>query len=237
MEILYENILAIEWKMVVMWIIGGLLIFLAIKKDMEPTLLLPMGFGAILVNLPHSGAAEVVNRLFDIGIDNGELMPLILFIGIGAMIDFTPLLSNPKYMIFGAAAQFGIFFTLCLASFFGYSLNDAASIAIIGAADGPTSIFVAQVLESNYLPAIMVAAYSYMALVPIVQPPIIKLCTTKKERLIRMDDNSKPVSKTTKILFPIITTIIVGLVAPDAVALIGFRKDAPRRSAFLTEST
>ena len=126
MEILYENILAIEWKMVVMWIIGGLLIFLAIKKDMEPTLLLPMGFGAILVNLPNSGAAEVVNRLFDIGIDNGELMPLILFIGIGAMIDFTPLLSNPKYMIFGAAAQFGIFFTLCLASFFGYSLNDAA---------------------------------------------------------------------------------------------------------------
>ena len=222
MEILYENILSIEWKMVVMWIIGGLLIYLAIKKNMEPTLLLPIGFGSILVNLPESGAAEVVNRLFDIGIDNGELMPLILFIGIGAMIDFTPLLSNPKYMIFGAAAQFGIFFTLCLASFFGYGLNDAASIAIIGAADGPTSIFVAQVLKSNYLPAIMVAAYSYMALVPIVQPPIIKLCTTKKERLICMDDTSKPVSKTTKILFPIITTIIVGLVAPDAVALIGF---------------
>ena len=222
MEILYENILNIEWKMAVMWIIGGLLIYLAVKKDMEPTLLLPMGFGAILVNLPESGAAEVVNRLFDIGIDNGELMPLILFIGIGAMIDFTPLLSNPKYMIFGAAAQFGIFFTLCLASFLGYGLNDAASIAIIGAADGPTSIFVAQVLKSNYLPAIMVAAYSYMALVPIVQPPIIKLCTTKKERLIRMDDTSKTVSKTTKILFPIITTIIVGLVAPDAVALIGF---------------
>ncbi len=222
MEILYENILTLDIKQVIMWLIGGLLIFLAIKKDMEPTLLLPMGFGAILVNLPESGAADVVNRLFDIGIDNGELMPLLLFIGIGAMIDFTPLLSNPKYMIFGAAAQFGIFFTLCLASFLGYGINDSASIAIIGAADGPTSIFVAQMLKSSYLPAIMVAAYSYMALVPIVQPPIIKLCTTKKERLIRMDDTSKPVSKTTKILFPIITTIIVGLVAPDAVALIGF---------------
>lgn len=222
MDILYENILALDIKQVIMWLIGGLLIYLAIKRDMEPTLLLPMGFGAILVNLPLSGASAVVDRLFDIGIDNGELMPLLLFIGIGAMIDFTPLLSNPRYMIFGAAAQFGIFFTLCLASLFGYELNDCASIAIIGAADGPTSIFVAQMLKSNYLPAIMVAAYSYMALVPIVQPPIIKLCTTKKERLIRMNDSSKTVSKTTKILFPIITTIIVGLVAPDAVALIGF---------------
>ena len=223
MEILYENLLNIDWKMAVMWIIGGLLIFLAVKKEMEPTLLLPMGFGAILINLPESGAKEVVDRLFDIGIDNGELMPLILFIGIGAMIDFTPLLTNPKYMIFGAAAQFGIFFTLCLASLFGYDLNDAASIAIIGAADGPTSIFVAQVLKSSYLPAIMVAAYSYMALVPIVQPPIIKLCTTKKERLIRMDNSGgREVSRTTKILFPILVTIIVGLVAPDAVALIGF---------------
>ena len=222
MEILFENILAIEWRQVVMWVIGAILIFLAIKKDMEPTLLLPMGFGAILVNLPESGATHVVNRLFDVGIDNGELMPLLLFIGIGAMIDFSPLLSNPKLMLFGAAAQFGIFFTLCLASFVGYDLNDAASIAIIGAADGPTSIFVAQMLNSNYLPAIMVAAYSYMALVPVVQPPIIKLCTTKKERLIRMDQKVYNVSKTTKIIFPIAVTIIVGLVAPDAVALIGF---------------
>ena len=209
-------------KQIAMWIIGGLLIYLAIKKEMEPSLLLPMGFGAILINLPESGAKEVIDLLFEIGIDNGELMPLILFIGIGAMIDFTPLLRNPKYMIFGAAAQFGIFFTLCLASFLGFELNDAASIAIIGAADGPTSIFVANVLNSNYTAAIMVAAYSYMALVPIIQPAVIKICTTRKERLIRMEDNGKPVSKTTRILFPVIVTIIVGIVAPDAVALIGF---------------
>ncbi len=223
MEVLLENILALDIKQVVMWIIGGALIFLAIKKDMEPTLLLPMGFGAILINLPESGAKAVIDRLFDIGIENNELMPLILFIGIGAMIDFEPLLTNPKLMLFGAAAQFGIFFTLCMASLFGFDLHDAASVGIIGAADGPTAIYVSQVLGSSYTAAIMVAAYSYMALVPIVQPPIIKLCTTRKERLIRMDNSGgKKVSKTTKILFPIVVTVIVGLVAPDAVALIGF---------------
>ena len=222
MSAIFANLGNLEWQQAVMWIIGGVLIFLAIKKEMEPTLLLPMGFGAILVNLPESGAKAVIDHLFDIGIDSHELMPLILFIGIGAMIDFGPLLSNPKLMLFGAAAQFGIFFTLCLASLFGFDLKDAASIAIIGAADGPTSIFVANMLKSNYTAAIMVAAYSYMALVPIVQPPIIKLCTTKKERLIRMKNTGKPVSKMTKILFPIVVTIIVGLVAPDAVALIGF---------------
>ena len=222
MEVLYETLLLLSWKQVVMWIIGGLLIYLAISKEMEPTLLLPMGFGAILVNLPLSGAKEVIDILFDIGIEHGELFPLILFIGIGAMIDFEPLLTNPKLMFFGAAAQFGIFFTLCAASFFGFEINDAASIAIIGAADGPTSIFVAKALDSNYLAAIMVAAYSYMALVPIVQPPIIKLCTTKAERKIKMTYSGKTVSKRTKILFPIVITAIVGLVAPDAVALIGF---------------
>ena len=223
MQVLYENILCITWQQVVMWGIGGILIYLAIKKNMEPSLLLPMGFGAILINLPNSGAQHVIDHLFEIGIDNNELMPLILFIGIGAMIDFSPLLTNPKLMFFGAAAQFGIFFTLCMASFLGFDLHDAASISIIGAADGPTSIFVANVLKSNYTAAIMVAAYSYMALVPMVQPPIIKLCTTKKERLIRMDNSaSRPVSKTTKILFPVVVTVIVGLVAPDAVALIGF---------------
>ena len=222
MEVLYENILNTDWRQVVMWIIGGALIYLAIRRDMEPSLLLPMGFGAILINLPESGAKAVIDHLFDIGIDNNELMPLILFIGIGAMIDFGPLLADPKLMLFGAAAQFGIFFTLCMASLFGFSLNDAASIAIIGAADGPTSIFVANILKSNYTAAIMVAAYSYMALVPIVQPPIIKLCTTKRERLIRMSSETRTVSKTTRILFPIFVTIIVGLVAPDAVALIGF---------------
>ncbi len=222
MAAVFANLGNIEWQQVVMWIIGGVLIFLAIKKEMEPTLLLPMGFGAILVNLPESGAKAVIDHLFDIGIDSHELMPLILFIGIGAMIDFEPVLTNPKLMLFGAAAQFGIFFTLCMASLFGFELNDAASIAIIGAADGPTSIFVANMLKSNYTAAIMVAAYSYMALVPIVQPPIIKLCTTKKERKIRMKTTGKKVSKLTKILFPIVVTIIVGMVAPDAVALIGF---------------
>ncbi len=222
----FKNIIeydwAANWGIFVMWAIGGILIFLAIKKEMEPTLLLPMGFGAILVNLPESGAKAVIDHLFNIGIESHELMPLILFIGIGAMIDFEPLLTNPKLMFFGAAAQFGIFFTFSMASLFGFNINDAAAIAIIGAADGPTSIFVAQMLKSSYTAAIMVAAYSYMALVPLVQPPIIKLCTTKKERQIRMKYTGKKVSKLTKILFPIVVTIIVGLFAPDAVALIGF---------------
>ncbi len=222
---LLANFATLEFKQVAMWIIGGLLIYLAIKKEMEPSLLLPMGFGAILINLPNSGAKHIIDVLFRFGIDNefGELMPLVLFIGIGAMIDFTPLLTNPKLMLFGAAAQFGIFFTLCLASLMGFDINDAASIGIIGAADGPTAIAVSMELGSKYVGAIMVAAYSYMALVPLVQPPIIKLCTTKKERLIRMDNTAgKAPSKLTKILFPIVVTIIVGVVAPDAVALIGF---------------
>ena len=230
-KILYENLFELDWRMLVMWAIGGLLIYLAIKKEMEPTLLLPMGFGAILVNLPLSGAITQVTEhgevevgaldvLFNAGIAN-ELFPLILFIGIGAMIDFGPLLSNPKLMIFGAAAQFGIFFTLCLASMF-FPINDAASIAIIGAADGPTSIVVANKLNSDYLGAIMVAAYSYMALVPIIQPPVIKLLTTKKERLIRMPYSQTEVTKLTRILFPIIITVIAGLVAPASVSLVGF---------------
>ncbi len=228
---LFSNITEIRWQMVVMWAIGALLIYLAIKKDMEPTLLLPMGFGAILVNLPLSGAVNqwadgvleegVIDVLFGAGIAN-ELFPLLLFVGIGAMIDFGPLLSNPKLMIFGAAAQFGIFFTLCLASLVGFDLKDAASIAIIGAADGPTSIFVANYFNSQYLGAIMVAAYSYMALVPLVQPPVIKALTTKKERCIRMTNKDINVSKRTRILFPIIITMITGIVSPKSVALIGF---------------
>ena len=229
-EILYENFFELDWRMLVMWAIGGLLIYLAIKKEMEPTLLLPMGFGAILVNLPLSGAitqmAEngelevgALDVLFSAGIAN-ELFPLILFIGIGAMIDFGPLLSNPKLMIFGAAAQFGIFFTLCLASMF-FPINDAASIAIIGAADGPTSIVVANKLNSDYLGAIMVAAYSYMALVPIIQPPVIKLLTTKKERMIRMPYSQTEVTKLTRILFPIIVTTVVCLILPSTAPLVG----------------
>lgn len=220
---LFENIGNTDWRMVLMWVIGGVLIYLAIKKEMEPTLLLPMGFGTILVNLPMSGAIGhdgPLTALFNAGIAN-ELFPLLLFIGIGAMIDFGPLLKNPWLMLFGAAAQFGIFFTFFAARFF-FDINDAASIAIIGAADGPTSIFVANVLHSKYLGAIMVAAYSYMALVPIVQPPVIKAVTTKKERLIRMKYTAGEVSKTTKIMFPIVVTIIAGLVAPKSVALVGF---------------
>lgn len=231
LSFLYQNVVDnFSYKMIAMWAIGGLLIYLAIKKDMEPTLLLPMGFGVILVNLPLSGVIDqTVNGLlqrgplsvlYDAGIAN-ELFPLLLFIGVGAMIDFGPILSNPKLMIFGAAAQFGIFFTLCTASMF-FDLKDAASIAVIGAADGPTSIVVAMMLNSIYLGAIMVAAYSYMALVPIVQPPVIKLLTTKKERMIRMPYKAKQVSKTTRILFPIIITIIAGIVSPNSVALVGF---------------
>ncbi len=223
---LFANLSLLTWKMVVMWGIGGLLIYLAIAKKMEPSLLLPMGFGAILVNLPLSGAVtqgDIVgplNALFAAGFSN-ELFPLLLFIGIGAMIDFGPLLEKPWLMLFGAAAQFGIFLTLCLAGLF-FDLKDAASIAVIGAADGPTAIFVANTLGSKYLGAIMVAAYSYMALVPIVQPPVIRLCTTKKERLIRMPYQKGNVTKRTRILFPILVTIVSGLVAPSSVALVGF---------------
>lgn len=214
-----------NWKMIIMWLIGGTLIFLAIKKKMEPTLLLPIGFGAILMNFPNTGIAEPLETLYNAGIAN-ELFPLILFIGIGAMIDFGPLLNNPKLMIFGAAAQFGIFFTLCTASMF-FTDDVAASISIIGAADGPTSIVVANALlggteNSGYIGAIAVAAYSYMALVPIIQPPVIKLLTTKKERSIRMKYTQNSVSKTTKILFPIIISMVTCAFVPSAASLIGF---------------
>ena len=223
--------------MVVMWAIGGTLIHLAIKKDMEPSLLLPMGFGAILVNLPLSGAIDqmhelgievgALSELFRAGISN-ELFPLLLFIGIGAMIDFGPLLANPKLLLFGAAAQFGIFMTLTLACLVNlifpgmFSIQDAASVAIIGAADGPTSIFVGNFYGTKYLGAIIVAAYSYMALVPIIQPPVIRMVTTKKERLIRMPYEAKEISKTVRILFPIVVTVIAGLIAPRSVSLVGF---------------
>ena len=221
MEILYQNFLAFTWQQVVMILVGCLLIYLAIAKEMEPTLLLPMGFGTILVNIPFSDAlAGPIKELYEAGIAN-ELFPLLLFIGIGAMIDFGPLLTNPKLMLFGAAAQFGIFFTLAMARMF-FPEIDAASIAIIGAADGPTSIAVANTLGSSYVGPITVAAYSYMALVPIIQPPVIKLLTTKKERLIRMPYEQKNVTKLTRIMFPIIITIVVSAVIPQATALIGF---------------
>ena len=217
---LFQNITAMTWQQGVMVIIGAVLIILAIVKEMEPTLLLPMGFGAILVNIPGAHTAAI-ETLFNVGIGT-ELFPLLLFIGIGAMIDFGPLLSNPKMFLFGAAAQFGIFFTLVVAVMAGFDLKDAASIGIIAAADGPTSIFVADKLGSYYMGAIMVAAYSYMAMVPIIQPPIVKLITTKKERRIRMEYTPSNVSKTTRIIFPIFVTLLAGIIAPQSAELVGF---------------
>lgn len=233
MEFLTEAISQITWQHVVMWVIGFVLIYLAIKKEMEPALLLPMGFGAILVNIPLSNVLHevvgntvvsqgIIEWLFEVGIEASEALPILLFIGIGAMIDFGPLISNPKLMILGAFAQLGIFVTIILASVCGFGIEDAASIGIIGAADGPTSILVAMKLGSNYIGPIMVVAYSYMALVPIIQPAVIKLITTRKERLIRMDYSTKEVSKTVKILFPIIITLVAGLIAPKSLALVGF---------------
>lgn len=231
LSFLTEGLLAITWQQGFMWVIGAILIYLAIAKDFEPALLLPIGFGAILVNIPYSsmitqhipGYGEIegiIDLLFNSGIAN-EMFPLLLFIGIGAMIDFGPLLSNPKMLFFGAAAQFGIFGTLLLAVAFGFDIKDAASIGIIGAADGPTSIFVANFFNSKYIGAITVAAYSYMALVPIIQPFAIKLVTTKKERMIRMPYKPKDVSKMTRILFPIGVSVIAGLIAPTSLSLIG----------------
>ena len=227
MEFLTDGILALTWQQIVMFAVGITLIWLAIKKGFEPALLLPMGFGAILVNLPFSGvlnqtlaggiqANGVIEWLFHVGIEASEVMPILL------MIDFGTLLSNPSLLLFGAGAQLGIFAAILLSTILGFDLKDAASIGIIGAADGPTSILVSQVLNSRYIGAIAVAAYSYMALVPIVQPFAIRLVTTKKERCIHMEYNPKSVSKTMKIAFPIIVTVIVGLVAPQSVALVGF---------------
>ena len=232
MDFLINGIVATTWQQLVMYVIGAMLIYLAIAKKLEPALLLPMGFGAILVNIPLSGAVTqqmvgigevtgILDWLFKVGIESSEAMPLLLFIGIGAMIDFGPLLSNPKLILFGAAAQFGIFATIVLASLMGFPLRDAASIGIIGAADGPTSILVSQVLGSKYVGAIAVAAYSYMALVPIIQPFAIKLVTTKKERAIRMPYNPKKVSRMSRLLFPIVVTMVAGYVAPASVSLVG----------------
>lgn len=233
MEFLTNGITQVTWQQILMWVIGGTLIYLAIAKELEPSLLLPMGFGAILVNIPASGVLNqtlqgigevkgIIDWLFEVGIEASEMMPLLLFIGIGAMIDFGPLLSNPRLLLFGAAAQFGIFATVTVATLLGFSLTDAASIGIIGAADGPTSILVSQVLKSNYIGPIAVAAYSYMALVPIIQPIAIKMCTTEKDRKIRMKYNPKSVSRMTRLLFPIVVTLIAGLVAPASISLVGF---------------
>lgn len=228
MNFLLESFKSFTWQQALMILIGIILIFLAIKKELEPSVLLPLGFGAILVNLPLSGVVTsgsdkgIISVLYNIGIDAPEILPLLLFIGIGAMIDFGPLLSNPKLIFVGAAAQFGIFLTIIFASLLGFELKDAASIGIIGAADGPTSIFVAAKLNSQYIGAITVAAYCYMALVPLIQPMTIKLVTTKKERRIKMEYNPKSISKSTKIIFPVVVTIIAGFFAPASLALVGF---------------
>ena len=233
MDFLISGITSITPQQIVMYVIGAVLICLAIRKDLEPVLLLPLGFGAILVNLPDSGVLNqtlegigetngIIQWLFDVGIEASEAMPILLFIGIGAMIDFGPLLSNPKLFLFGAAAQFGIFAAILVAVFLGFDLKDAASIGIIGAADGPTSILVSQVLGSNYVGPIAVVAYSYMALVPIIQPVVIRLLTTKKERCIHMEYKAVNVSRKAKIIFPIVVTFVAGLVAPMSVSLVGF---------------
>ena len=233
MSFLLEGITAVTWQQAVMYVVGIILIWLAVKKEYEPSLLLPLGFGAILVNLPYSGvvdqmvqgkipAAGIIEWLCKPGIEASEAMPILLFIGIGAMIDFGPLLSQPVLFLFGAAAQFGIFAAILIACLMGFDLRDAASIGIIGAADGPTSILVSQVLGSGYIGPIAVAAYSYMALVPIIQPFAIRLVTTRKERRIHMEYNPKSVNKQLRIAFPIAVTIIVGLISPQSVALVGF---------------
>ena len=230
---LWEGVMSITWQQLVMYGVGGLLIWLAIEKELEPALLMPMGFGAILVNLPLSGVVDrfsagvgetrgIIQWLFETGIEASEAMPLLLFIGIGAMIDFGPLLANPRLFLCGAAAQAGIFLTVILAVLLGFDLKDAASIGMIGAADGPTSLLVSQTLRSSYVGAIAVAAYSYMALVPIIQPAAIKLVTTQKDRSLGMSYQPQGVSRRTRICFPILVTAAAGLVAPASVALVGF---------------
>ena len=230
---LISGILSITWQQAVMYVVGAVLIYLAIEKGFEPSNRYTYSFGAILVNLPLSGVIDqvsagvgethgIIDWLFDVGIEASEAMPILLFIGIGAMIDFGPLLANPKLFLCGAAAQAGIFLTIIIASALGFEMKDAASIGIIGAADGPTSILVSQTLGSNYIGAIAVAAYSYMALVPIIQPFAIKLVTTKKERAMRMPYRPQGVTRRMRLLFPIFVSIIAGLVAPSSVALVGF---------------
>ena len=269
MEELLKGILLFKWQYLVMYVIGGVLIYLAIKKDYEPMLLLPIGFGAILVNIPlqsiwqyepefdqtvtnivaqypllQSYFEENLHYIFQQGqafkVEPGvlqlfynsgiltEIFPVLIFVAVGAMCDFTPLLKNPRMIFFGAAAQFGIFFTMLAVLFIGFlgvdsfkDLKLAASIGIIGAADGPTSIFVASKFAREWLGPISVAAYSYMSLVPIIQPPVIRAITTKKERMIKMKYSEEKVSQTVLILFPICVTVVAGIIAPISVPLIG----------------
>ncbi|WP_448377240.1 sodium ion-translocating decarboxylase subunit beta [Fervidobacterium sp.] len=229
-ELLY-GILYLNLGNIVMISVGLLLIYLAISKEYEPALLIPIGFSTILVNIPFSSVLDqwldgvlhrgVLNIFFDIGIIT-EIFPLLIFIAVGAMIDFGPLLEHPIMFLFGAAAQFGIFATMAVATLLGFDIKQAASIGIIGAADGPTSIYVAGRFAKELLGPITVAAYSYMSLVPIIQPPVIKALTTKEERMIKMPAKGLKISKQMRIIFPILVTIISSIIAPSATALIGF---------------
>ena len=207
------------WGNALMVLAGVVLIFLAVVKEYEPVLLLPIGFGCIMANIGMSTDGGFMKVIYDAGIKT-ELFPLLIFVGVGAMIDFSPLLSQPKMVLLGAAGQFGIYGTLLLALLLGFPMNEAASIGVIGAIDGPTAIFVGSRLAPELLAPIAVAAYSYMSLIPIIQPPIMKLLTTRKERMIRMDYSPRPVSRLTLVIFPIFVTIVVSLVAPDAAPLI-----------------
>jgi oxaloacetate decarboxylase beta subunit len=212
----------LTWGNLLMIAVGGLLIALAVVKEYEPVLLLPIGFGCILANIPMTGMTDgdgLFGILYAAGIRT-ELFPLLIFIGVGAMIDFSPLLAQPSMALLGAAGQFGIYGTLILAVLLGFPLNEAASIGVIGAIEGPTSIFVATQLAPELLAPIAVAAYSYMSLVPIIQPPLMKLMTTKKERRIRMEYAPRPVTQRARVLFPILVTLVVGLLVPAAVPLI-----------------
>jgi len=220
--VLLDSFKNLQWQNLVMIGIGGILIYLAIAKDYEPVLLLPIGFGAILANLPLTGATEPggwLNVLYTAGIAT-ELFPLFVFIAIGAMTDFGPLLENPKMALLGVAGQFGIFGTLLIALSLGFTLNEAASIGIIGAIDGPTAIYVSSKLAPHLLGPIAVCAYSYMSLVPIIQPPVMRIMTSHAEKTVRMPYTIKPVSRIVRILFPIVVTVIVSLIAPKASPLI-----------------
>jgi sodium ion-translocating decarboxylase beta subunit len=219
---LLAGVQALEWGQVVMMVVGGMLIYLAIAKEYEPVLLLPIGVGCLLANLPLSalvGEEGLLTLLYRVGVSN-ELFPLLIFLGVGAMMDFRPLLAQPVFALLGAAGQFGIFGTLMLAALLGYDLNEAASIGIIGAIDGPTSIYVSSLLAPHLLGPIAVAAYSYMSLVPIIQPPIMRLMTTRAERRIRMEYAPRPVSRLALILFPLVVTLIVGILVPEATPLV-----------------
>lgn len=223
LESLTGGLIGLSPGHVLMMFLGGVLIYLGIKKDIEPVLLIPIGIGIILANIPFSDIAEEGGFLWlmkKIGLET-EIFPLLIFVGIGAMIDFGPLLERPYTVLLGAAAQFGIFGTMLVAMLLGFPIKEAASIGIIGSADGPTSIYVSSIMAPHLLGPVAVAAYSYMSLVPIIQPPVMRLLTTERERKIKMSIGTRRISRTVKILFPVATIIVTGIIAPKASPLIG----------------